>query len=155
MAQDAQLETCLKAERDALRACVDILQAEEQSLARGETELLPQLAAQKAALLSSLGDHSRTRERLVAQGGFPPGKEGMTALLQAHPSFAAQWKEIMDWSHQARDLNQINGEMIHVRLGRTSQALAILTNGGKAPSNLYGRDGHLQASTAARPLGSA
>lgn len=152
--KSARIEACLDAEYGALGACIDLLERERQILSEGAIESLEQMSAEKSALLAAMNQRSSEREQALAACGIAAGKAGLDAFLHAYPQFQPHWKNIAESARRARELNAQNGSMIHARLNHTRQALAILA-GPQAPAAMYGRDGQVRQTAAARPLGTA
>ena len=78
----------------------------------------------------------------------------MTKWLRGggNPHIAELWRQLLALAEKARELNQLNGNMIDTRLRNNQQALAILQAAANQ-SALYGPDGQTHGLGLGRPLG--
>lgn len=81
--------------------------------------------------------------------------ETITSWLRAHSSDGLPlWQDITALSQRAKQLNQINGELIQMKLRRNQQALTVLSNAVNK-AGVYGRNGQPDFSPGSgRSLGS-
>lgn len=145
----------LGAERAALVDFVTLLQREQGMLAENLTDQLVALSEQKskkALLLNQLGETRRT----LLQNNIPQlSVTAIQAWLKAHsPAGLLAWQEVLSLAAQAQQLNNINGELIQMKLRHNQQALSVLSNAVNK-ANLYGPDGQPNFSPGSgRSLGS-
>lgn len=145
----------LHTERDALKAFVTLLEAEQQALLSGSTEQLLALADNKvlaaqelSKLANARSDGLRARTGKIEIGG-------MTAWLQANAANSLPvWQDIQHLAEQTQQLNRTNGVLIQTRLRHNQQALMALQNAAHGTSGLYGPDGQPNLSASGRTLGS-
>lgn len=145
----------LGAERAALFDFVALLQREQGMLAENLTDQLVALSEQKskkALLLNQLGETRRT----LLQNNIPQlSVTAIQAWLKTHsPAGLLAWQEVLSLAAQAQQLNNINGELIQMKLRHNQQALSVLSNAVNK-ANLYGPDGQPNFSPGSgRSLGS-
>jgi flagella synthesis protein FlgN len=132
-----------EAEADAVARFVELLKLERDALTSGEMGQLDALIQKKNDISAELQALTDRRNSLLAGMGFGSDRIGIEAWLAAQPANnAAQkmWLQILSLAKEARELNQLNGELIKMRMQHNSQALAILSSTSRQP-NLYGPDG--------------
>lgn len=123
---------------------VTILKHEQELLTRGETDPLPELAESKAPLVVRLNSLDNQRSQALNAAGFGADSTGMEAWLQQHSQeFACQaaWIQLKDVVAEARELNQLNGKLIALRMQHNNQTLNALISASGQNNSLYGPDG--------------
>lgn len=153
----------LKRELLAFRQFHALLQAEQDALISGNTDSLIALAQQKNEKAIELAQLAEQRNRLLTDRAGSTKQIGMEAWLDGFDPGDKQgagklWRELIELARNAKALNQHNGQLIHTRLARNQQALAVLMSANATTSNLYGKDGQAYAtppSGSGRPLGKA
>lgn len=169
----AQLLAVLTSERTALQNFVALLEREQGMLVENQTSQLLELSEQKSSDALSLNKLAETR-RAILQKNIPqftdvPARrtppnarpsggldaDAIHAWLGAHsPGGLAVWKELIALAERARQLNQINGGLIQMKLRHNQQTLAVLSNAANK-ANLYGPNGQPSFSPGSgRSLGS-
>ncbi|NWG39698.1 MAG: flagellar protein FlgN [Hydrogenophilaceae bacterium] len=115
---------------------------EQVVLRDGNIDTLTDLAAHKRNLVVALAPHIKTRGRLLIDNGLPSTDQGMESLIQQSQERQAGpvWREIRETERMARDLNQINGRLINLRMGSVEQALNVLS-GAAGGQKLYNPGG--------------
>jgi flagellar biosynthesis/type III secretory pathway chaperone len=115
---------------------------EQVVLRDGNIDTLTDLAAHKRNLVVALAPHIKTRGRLLIDNGLPSTDQGMESLIQQSQEGQASlvWREIRETERMARDLNQINGRLINLRMGSVEQALNVLS-GAAGGQKLYNTGG--------------
>lgn len=121
---------------------VNTLIHEQVMLRDGNIDTLTELATHKRNLVVALAPHIKTRGRLLLENGFPSTNEGMEAMIgqTGDTQAALVWREIRETERMARDLNQINGRLINLRMGSVEQALNVLS-GAAGGQKLYSPGG--------------
>lgn len=129
---------------------IALLRDEQQALAQGAAEDIIKLTAAKAECVAQIDNLEAQRQQHAQHTG------NTKALSTSKPDtpLGQLWQHLTDLATQARDLNQLNGRMINMRLQRTQAALEVLRNDEQRPS-VYGPDGQSQSSGKGRPLTSA
>ncbi len=119
----------------------------------GNIDTLTELAAHKRNLVVTLAPHIKARGKLLQDNNHPGTDQGMETLIResGNSQAALIWREIRETERMARDLNQINGRLINVRMGSVEQALNVLSSatGGQ---KLYNPGGQATYSMNARAL---
>ncbi|HJW02130.1 MAG TPA: flagellar protein FlgN [Azospira sp.] len=138
------LLSLLQSEVQAMGEFVTILKREQELLTRGETDPLPELAESKGPLVARLNGLDNQRSQLLNAAGLGADSAGMEAWLRQHPQeFACQaaWARLKDVVTEARELNQLNGKLINLRMQHNNQALSALISASGQNNTLYGPDG--------------
>ena len=144
------LRQTVVAEAQTVQRFVDLLKLEQSSLSRGDTDALPAYAEQKIALAAVLNDFAAQRNAALGVLGFNADRAGIEAWCAKHPDeeiAAKAWATVLSLAGEARELNRVNGELIHLRMQFNAKALEAL-RGGATSLDLYGPDG--QATTPGR-----
>lgn len=154
-APTADITPRLRAERDALKEFVALLETEQQTLLDGHPEQLSTLANSKIQAAHELSKMANTRRNDLRAHGAIAESGGITAWLQAHtPSNLPVWLDIQQLAEQAQHLNRTNGMLIQAKLRHNQQALTVLQNAAHSTNGLYGPDGQPHLPTSGRTLGS-
>src|SRR5690606_23303791 len=141
-----------------LAQLIDLLQEERGDLISGTEERINQLAAEKLHRIQALDTYAARRNALLTGLGYTQSSEGMEQAVEASgelaPRLRALWSKIADRALVARDLNDLNGNLIRARLwggrGRLSRRQRAVRG---AADGLYSADGLSQAVRDSRPLG--
>lgn len=147
----------LSRQKAGLTDFVVLLQKEQNALTQGLADELPAISQGKTALIEMLNTADRERQTLLAKAGFPDEKNGITDWLERQGRNTAPlglWNEILELAREAKRLNQLNGQVIAVRLQATEQALSALNVRAKETS-LYGPRGQTGSVTGNRIIDSA
>ena len=141
---DLSLPALLDAETEVVRLFIDLLQQEQSALQAGDTDLLPAITDAKAPLTIRLNTLAIHRNQALATAGLPPDREGIETWLKRYPSpvMAKAWEALHVMIAEARELNELNGKLIILRMQHTTQALNVLMVAQRQTGMLYGPDGH-------------
>lgn len=134
-----------------------VLEKENQALAAGSTELLPPISEQKIACMKALEALEEQRRQFVgASASDKSARETMAAWLRGQPDKDAEtlWQSVIEKSLAARHLHEVNGQLIVLQLGKTREALDILTH-RQTDDSLYGSDGQSASGSGKRISDSA
>jgi len=145
----------LKREAELVLRFRDLLLREQQILRSGKSEELAELNTLKLTLVNDLNLVGAERARALSS--TEKDTVDMQAWFSTHPQeheAAGLWKRVLDTAREARDLNELNGNLIQILHQKTSDALAILTQ-GKDGQSLYGSNGQAFKSTGSRIIDSA
>ncbi|MEI7456844.1 MAG: flagellar protein FlgN [Nitrosomonadales bacterium] len=147
--------TALSDERLAVRNFVDLLQQEQQLLTENSIDLLLMLAEKKSTDAVRLNELAETRRRLLEKQVGALSSATIQAWFESHDRECLLiWQEICTLAVQAGQLNNINGELIQMKLRHNQQSLTALTR-AVSQANLYGPDGQTNFSAGTgRSLGS-
>lgn len=150
----AEFAHSVQLERGAIKMVAAILQREQEALVEGASERLEALASDKMEPVRQLIELAERRNRYLASRGLSPNRRGMETWLadNADPKISAAWRDVLQQTQAAQQLNQTNGAMIAARLQHNQQALTALQRAAGAAS-LYGPQGQTVGLTRGRPLG--
>ncbi len=141
MNSHAQLLAALGEERTAARAFVALLQQEQTLLLENSIDSLLMLAEKKSAQALHLNNLTEMRRTLMSRHlpllDFSVVKNWLSLNSQEGLSL---WMEVRALSEQAQQLNQINGELIQMKLRHNQQTLTALSQ-AVSQANVYGPDG--------------
>lgn len=133
---------------------VKLLEQEQQLLVNGEVEALLELAEDKTAALHQLQNTENLRALTFARAGVdtrPPAFDAFvsqqTALIQD------AWQRYNALAARARELNQLNGRLIHQHMQGNQLALNVLL--AASGPTLYGANGQTATKPGGRLVGSA
>jgi len=147
-----ELPARLTDERDALRAFVTLLEKEQHALINQDNDQLLALAEAKTQASNKLADLINTRRNFLDAQAV--GEEVAAWISKQVPACRPIWDEIRELAGRAHQMNQINGEVIQLKLRSNQQALTALLGAAKNTSTgLYGRDGQPNLTVSGRTLG--
>jgi len=131
------------AELDIVQRFVSLLGVEQAALSSGDTDQLPELIEQKNLTANQLGTLAKERNTVLAAQGYAADRAGIEAWCEHYPrhtDVAEAWKKTISLASEARELNNINGKLITLRMQYNAKALEAL-RGGSNSLDLYGPDG--------------
>lgn len=144
----AALTRMIDLEAATLRAFIEMLRAEQSALLRGETDQVAALVEPKAQHMFELTRLSEARGRWLTS--LRPGakqkidRAGMERLLLENTGGATAprdaWRQLMQLTESARQINTTNGMLIGARLNNTQRALSAIFSAARLPG-AYGADG--------------
>ena len=135
------LLTALSEERTAVRDFVDLLQREQLLLTENDIEPLLPLAEQKSAHAVRLNQLSEACRRLLEKISAKLDNGEIEAWMKTHSAEAlSMWREVRTLAGQAKQLNNVNGELIQMKLRHNQQTFTALS-GAVNQANLYGANG--------------
>jgi len=144
MALDVSMLTrTIDREVAVLRAFTDVLHSEQAALIYGDTDQLAAFVQPKSQHMLDLTRHGDERGRWLAGLGLTTNRAGMERLLQAYPAATAlqtSWRQLLQLTETAQQLNTTNGMLIDARLGSTQRALNAIFSTARMPG-AYGADG--------------
>jgi flagella synthesis protein FlgN len=151
------LRLLFEEELAVVRTFVGILEREQRLLIDGDVDGLPALLHDKNELAARLAAIAEQRRLTLAREGLSADRSGVATWFAAHPDDEGgrvAWAELLPLATQARDLNQLNGDLIQLRLQHNQQAINALV-GSSGAGGLYGPDGHNKLGGSGRILDSA
>ncbi len=133
----------LREEHKVMAALLDILKQEQQHLVAADIESLPDLTAEKSALVAQMAALANARHSALGAAGFLAQEAGMEAWIAALNDDVAThlWQTLLADTHEAKELNRINGMLINKHMSHTQGALQALRPKAAAANNLYGPSG--------------
>jgi len=145
----------LAEEHSVLARLVDLLQAEQDALVRGDADRVAALTEPKAQCIGALQAHAQERRALVLAGGRSTDSQGMRLWTEeqsrTEPRLAQRWREFLALARRADQVNRANGMFIATRLNATQQALTTMFGAAGIPG-AYGADGNAVSLREARRL---
>jgi flagella synthesis protein FlgN len=135
-----RLEDVLDREIDAARLLSEALSAERSALTGDSPDAVARQSQEKVQLLRTLEElEAQRREICVAADVKLEGN----ALASAESGIAAavteRWRTLMQLMSGCRSANEVNGYIIHLRLGQIRQLIDIVR--GKPAAMTYGPQG--------------
>ena len=128
------LPSFIEAELDAAKHFLSLLKEESDALVAGDTDRLSVIVQKKSELLQKIGHLAQERERLL-----PLAK--MTDWMREHPEISKTWQDLIGIGQEIKQINEVIGKIIDVRLRATQQSLGMLQSLSRATTYLYGPDG--------------
>ncbi len=128
------LPSVIEAELDAAKSFLSLLREESDVLVAGDTERLSSIVQRKSELLQKSGHLAREREKLL-----PLAETG--DWMRGRPEISNAWQDLIVLGQEIKQLNEVNGKIIDVRLRATQQSLGMLQSLSRATTYLYGPDG--------------
>lgn len=151
------LAELLAAEAKLVEGFIACLAAEQDALKQGDVEVLAPINARKTELVEQLNRLEGERNAFLKQAGHSPDLKGVLAWLARNRGDRAAgqaWAQLVKLATEARELNNLNGKLIAMRLQATNQALATLTQQAQR-STLYGPNGQTTLRTGSRIIDAA
>lgn len=150
-----ELSALLQNEISAVERFVALLQAEQSLLQSGDADPLLTLNEEKSTLIERLSALANDRNRQLAGAGLEADGAGLARWAAAHGGPAVELHDrLLALAREAKALNELNGQLIALRLSHTQAALAALA-GDSSRGTLYGRDGQTSGRTGYRIIDSA
>ena len=128
----------------------------KDKMTQGDADALTSIIERKATATSRLAPLSAARNALLEKTGLSRDRSGMEAWLRQHPGNVAvrdRWQRLLELAAEAQELNRLNGELIHLRMGHNAQMLEALRAANR--QDLYGADGQATLGTPRRVIDSA
>lgn len=144
-------------ESGLVREFIGQLSAEQAALTSGDVDALAPINARKAEIAEQLNAADGERSRVLRSAGFGGQSKDLLAWLvksRGDRSAAGEWSKLLKLAAKARELNNLNGQLIAMRLQATNQALAVLSQQAQR-SALYGPDGQSVHRTGSRIIDAA
>lgn len=151
------LASLLKRETEAVSRFILVLGREQEALKSVSPELLSQINSEKLLLVDQLNQLGVERSQLADLAGTATDRSKMAAWLQQHPQetqSAVLWVKLLKLAQEAKELHELNGQLISLHLQRTTDSISVLTQQHKEHS-LYGSNGQSSANTGSRIVDSA
>lgn len=148
---------CLREEHQLIASLLDVLKQEQRHLVGADIDQLTLLTPQKSALVGRMAMLASQRHAALGASGFKPAESGMESWVAAVAAVDAQspaprlWRELLASTHEAKELNRINGMLINKHMSHTQEALKALRPPSAAANSFYGPSGH--ATTTSRSRG--
>lgn len=128
----------------------ELLRNEQQALAQGAADDIVHITAAKSECVGRIQAFENQRLQYLQQAG----EDDLLQRQAGDTPLGQNWQQLTALASQARELNQLNGRIINMRLQRTQEALAVLRS-SESNTPTYGPNGQAQGSGKGRPLTSA
>lgn len=140
----------LREEQRVITALIAVLKQEQQFLLAADIDGLTALTPQKSTLVNDMAVLASQRHSALGAAGFKAEEAGMEAWLAASgdPDALAFWQQVLAQTHEAKELNRLNGMLINKHLSHTQGALQALRP--QVQSNVYGPSGQTTSTTLRR-----
>jgi len=123
------------------RGLINQLKSERETLQNRDIESLQQSTDAKTTLLSQLDQNRVARESLLEAAGFPQTEQGFNQFIsKAPPSIQKRWNLLKEQLAECKELNLINGQIIHRGETSANRLLDIL-RGQTIKPGLYDEQG--------------
>jgi flagella synthesis protein FlgN len=151
----AKLLAALSEERAAVREFVELLRREQTLLTENDMDPLLTLAEKKSASAVRLNELSDVCRRQLEKISPTLDNATIESWLNLNTvDGLPMWQEVRTLAGQAKQLNNVNGELIQMKSRFNQQAFAALS-GAVNQANLYGANGQSSFSSGTgRSLGS-
>jgi len=142
----------LREEHKVMTALLDVLKQEQNHLVAADIDALTSLTAEKTALVSQMAQLSQQRNAALGAAGFPAREAGMDGWIAASGETEANtlWQALLANTHEARELNRINGMLINRHMQHTQGALQALRPPAATAASVYGPSGHTTTTSKSR-----
>lgn len=150
-----RLVSALSEERVAVQEFVGLLQEEQRLLTANDIDPLLALVERKSAQALRLNELSNICRRHLEKISAALDHREIEAWLETHCKQGLPiWHEVRTLAAQAKQINDVNGELIMMKSRYNQQTFAALC-GAVDQANLYGSDGKSSFTTGTgRSLGS-
>lgn len=136
---------------------VALLKDEQESLKRANASALPEISAAKIDLVEKLNLLEAERRTVLGIVGDEKTRAAMAVWLTNNPkdkTAAENWKRLLNLAQEAKQLHELNAQLVGMHLQQTSEALVILTRQAEQHS-LYGSNGQAAQFSGSRIVDSA
>lgn len=130
--------------------CEDLM-AEQAALIAADLTRMEAMLEKRGPLLQSLAAAAKQRYDALAALGFEASENGMAAWLQqqADDKLNQAWIHFQKQLAQSKELNRLNGLLIHKHFQQNQEKLDVLT-GNTASQQFYGKNGQTHGGHLAR-----
>lgn len=153
----AAMASLLTEELREIQGFIDLLRHEQDLLVAVNIDELMPLVEAKTGIAARLAKLSDRRERLLAERGLAAGRPGMEAAIAGATKgavLAKPWEDLLRLAGEARQLNELSGQLIVRHMQHNRQALdTLMSAAGYATT--YGPDGQSRQGGGGRSLGNA
>ncbi len=151
------LQAILDQEIALLASFIELLDAEQGALKRIETLTLPEIADKKQVVIEQLNGLELARGKAL---GIKPEQDLRAETLRWLNSYpengqaASAWKKIIELARQAKQLHDLNWQLLQMHLQQTNELINALTLPARK-NTLYSSDGQEYLATGSRLVDSA
>lgn len=153
----SQLAALTEQEIKLISSLKSRLEEEQEALKAGNATALPALGDQKQKLIEQLNSLESERAGFLGCHQGEDVRAAMENWLGKHPEqrqLAGNWKKLLDLARQAKQLHEVNGQLVNMHLQQTKEILAAL-NLTAQQNTFYGADGQASTASGSRIVDSA
>jgi flagella synthesis protein FlgN len=142
----------LRDEQQLIGSIVDLMKTEQQLLISADADGLSSLTPKKLQLAQQAVGLSRMRHQALGAAGFAPAETGMEPWMAVggNDDVRTQWARLLELTRQAKELNRVNGMLLHRQLAHTQGVLNALRGDEGGAANVYGPGGQSSGFGASR-----
>ncbi|GGE84612.1 flagella synthesis protein FlgN [Massilia psychrophila] len=149
------LTTTLRDEQRLITSLVELMKQEQQCLVSADSDALVAITAQKSALVQQMAACASQRHQALGAAGFAAAEAGMepwlAACSDADNAAGILWRELLERTRTAKELNRVNGMLINKQMTHTQVVLnAMRTPAGGVDAGVYGPSGQAATSGPSR-----
>ncbi len=136
---------------------VALLKDEQETLKRADASALPEISAAKIGLVEQLNLLEVERRTALGIVGDEKTRAAMVVWLANNPNdqtAAVNWEKLLNLAQEAKQLHELNAQLVGMHLQQTSEALVILTRQAEQHT-LYGSNGQAAQVSGSRIVDSA
>jgi len=136
---------------------VALLKDEQETLKRADASALPEISAAKIDLVEQLNLLEAERRTALGIVGDEKTRAAMVVWLANNPNdqtAAVNWEKLLNLAQEAKQLHELNAQLVGMHLQQTSEALVILTRQAEQHT-LYGSNGQAAQVSGSRIVDSA
>lgn len=133
------------------------LEEEHEALKRADVSSLSALGEQKLKLIGQLNTLESARASALGCKTGEDVRAAMEDWIARHPDqqlVAGNWKKLLELARQAKQLHELNAQLVNMLLQQTNEMLAVLTR-PQQQNTLYGSDGQASQASGSRLVDSA
>jgi flagella synthesis protein FlgN len=122
---------------------IALLKDEQEALKLADASALPEISAAKIDLVEQLNLLEAERRSALGITGDEKTQAAMAVWLTNNPkdkTAAVNWKKLLNLAQEAKQLHELNAQLVGMHLQQTSEALVILTRQAEQHT-LYGSNG--------------
>jgi flagella synthesis protein FlgN len=143
--------TSLPEEQQVMTLLLDLLKQEQLLLVSADTDSLIEVTAQKTALVGNMTALAASRHLALGAAGFAAQETGMPTWIAecGNNNDAILWRQVLDLTREAKEMNRINGMLIGKQMMHTQNALNALRPNAQG-AGVYGPNGQTSNAAASR-----
>ena len=143
--------TSLPKEQQVMTLLLDLLKQEQLLLVCADTDRLIEVTAQKTALVGNMAALAASRHLALGAAGFAAQETGMQTWITecGNHNDAILWRQVLDLTREAKEINRINGMLIGKQMMHTQNALNALRPNAQG-GDVYGPNGQTSNAAASR-----
>ncbi|WP_347329498.1 flagella synthesis protein FlgN [Marinimicrobium locisalis] len=153
-----QVSQMLAQDIQSIEQLQQTLEQERAALEQRDLSALPPVIEAKNQLMAALGEHALQRQAWLDSTGLSRDHEGWQQWLKQRPETASQveeWQHLAERFAHCRELNEINGKIIHRSQQTLGQMLNLMRGQNNEGPSLYDARGHSGSSGGSQTLGKA